>query len=94
MIFLLEFMPNQMQKLSRKKKYFDENATVHDFLLRSCIKMLKRFCKFILAFNYLLVHRKMSMLSEVASHLKIFIADTCDLLIEKMSIFSSELGSI
>ena len=63
-------------------------------MLRSCIKMLKRFCKFILAFNYLLVHKKMTMLGEVASHLKIFISDTCDLLIEKMSIFSAELEGI
>ena len=46
--------------------------------------MLKRTCKFILAFNYLLVHRKMTMLTEVGSHLKIFVSETCDLLIEKL----------
>lgn len=55
--------------------------------------MLKRICKFILAFNYLLVHNNMAMLSEVCSHLKIFIIETCDLLIEKLSIFHFELQS-
>ena len=62
-IFLLEFMPEEMQKLSRKKKFIDESSTVRDFLVRTCTKILKRTCKFILAFNYLLVHRNMSMLS-------------------------------
>ena len=80
-------MPIEIQKLSRKKKYSDENATVHDFLIRSGTKMLKRICKFILAFNYLLVHNKMIMLSEVGNHLKIFITETCDLLIEKLAVF-------
>ena len=80
-----------MQRLSRKKKYFDENATVHDFRLRFCTKMLKRTCKFILAFNYLLVHRKMTMLNEVGSHLKIFVTETCDILIEKLSNLQREL---
>ena len=91
MVFLLEFMPEEMQKLSRKKKYLDERATVRDFLFRSCTKMLKRTCKSILAFNYLLVHRKMSMLTEVGSLLKIFVTETCDLLIEKLTIFQAEL---
>ena len=87
MIFLLEYMPEEIQKLSRKKKLWDTNATTQDFLIRQCTKMLKRTCKFILAFNYLLVHRNMSMLTEVGSHLKIFVSETCDLLIEKLSIF-------
>jgi len=64
---------------------------VHDFLIRSCIKILKRICKFVLAFNYLLVHRKMSMLAEVGSQLKIFLSETFDLLIEKLSVFQNEL---
>ena len=66
---------------------------MHDFLIRTCTKTLKRICKFILAFNYLLVHRRMTMLSEVGSHLKIFVTETCDLLIEKLSVFLSELNS-
>ena len=93
MMFLFEYMPVETQKLSRKKKHSDQDATVNDFLIRSCTKMLKRVCKFILAFNYLLVHNNMVMLSEVCSHLKIFIIETCDLLIEKLSIFDFELQS-
>ena len=94
MIFLIEFMPEEFQKLSRKKKYQDESATVSDFLIRLTTKMLKRTCKFILAFNYLLVHRKMTMLNEVGSHLKIFITETCDLLIEKLSSIQFDLKGL
>ena len=86
-------MPQEIKTMSIKKKATDEKASVNDFLVRQCIKMLKRMCKFILAFNYLLVHRKMTMLNEVGSMLKIFVTETCDLLIEKLSIFRSELDS-
>ena len=64
---------------------------MHDFLNRSCIKLLKRTCKFILAFNYLLMHLKMNMLSECASQIKVFIKETCDLLINKLGEFQSDM---
>ena len=36
----------------------------------------------------------MNMLAEVGSHLKIFVTETCDLLIEKLSLFKSDLEKL
>ena len=59
--------------------------------MRFCTKMLKRIRKLVFAFNYLLIHNQLSMLSELASHIKIFLTDICDLLISKLTQFETEV---
>ena len=94
MIFVFEYYPDECIKLIRPKKHAHESATKNDFIRRIVSKFLKRMRKFILAFNTLLMHKKRTMLSEIGSHIKIFISDICDLFIEKLHIFELDLINI
>ena len=90
MIFLVASYPKEMQQLSQKKRYTDQTATQYDFLYKFAAKMLKRLRKFLLSFNYLLIHGKLYMLAELCSTVKAVMTWGCDYFINKLQAIEHE----
>lgn len=90
MIFLVASYPEQMQQLSQKKRFSDRTATPYDFLYKFATKMLKRLRKFLLSFNYLLIHGNLYMLAELCSTVKAVMTWGCGYFIEKLQAIEQE----
>ena len=61
-----------------------------DFLHKFATKMLKRLRKFLLSFNYLLIHGNLYMLAELCSTVKNVITWGCSYFIEKLQAIEQE----
>ena len=90
MIFLVASYPKEMQQLSQKKRFADQTATQYDFLYKFATKMLKRLRKFLLSFNYLLLHGNLYMLAELCSTVKAVMTWGCGYFIEKLQAIEQE----
>ena len=90
MIFLVASFPEEMQRLSLGKRASDPTATPYDFLYKFATKMLKRLRKFLLAFNYLLIHGNLYMLAELCSTVKAVMTWGCGYFIDKLQAIEQE----